>query len=326
MRQTWRANRGTQVLVKQPDIYYPPEHNIFNIQVEGFNKADSIHLPKCTIRPNKLESIIVLLTSREIITGLFQKFAENMLQTTSSVEHVYLILFLNNDDYKLIDTYPTFLKTTTRLKKLFKNVLITNTGLTESEDVYSMTSTGDFIPKYGLVSGPNLLFLGAMKFCKRFNTVLLLETDCILKHNWLIACENYVKYCGSFLISGSTYDGMGVVNLQFKNPSPFFHINGVAFYATGSPVFQKIMDELDPYLVYYAKYVSPINAYDYVMTYMIFHQLNEPNNFKFWKYVYRNIIKNTLIVNYSLSMDKTSSVSTIYQLFPSCVILHKKSV
>jgi hypothetical protein len=326
MKVSWRAktNSGTSVLVKPPDEYYIPENNIHRIQVEEFNKCDTIHVPTSSIRLNKLEAVIVPLTSREITTNTFQKFADNILLTTSSARHLYMILFVNNADYKKSDVYPTFLKTIRQLKKVFKNIFVVNLKLEKDDDIYSLTATGEFIPKYGCVSGPNLLFLGAMNFCKRFNTVLLLETDCILKEDWVVACDNYVTYGGTFLISGSTYDGIGNLHLHFKNPAPFFHINGVAFYNTGSDVFQKVISELDRYLIYYAKNVSPINAYDIVLTYMIFDQFNQLNNFKFWKYVYRNIVKNTLIINCSLHMDKSISIHTIHRLFPSCVILHKK--
>lgn len=382
MRPVWRAKQprpGTEVLVKKPDTYYLPETNIFDIQVEEFNKADTIHIPSCEIKKNKLEAIIVPLTSHEIVHDKFDLFAKIMIQTTPSVKHLYLILFINNSTYtdpeaeairqkekkkkddqenkekellkeeekgvfgnpqkvaekykevpeeeetiRYSEVYPKFLESVKQLKRIFKRVIIVNVDIPETADIYSVSYTGQVVPKYGLVSGPNLLFLNAMNYCRRFNTVLLLETDCILKENWIGACESYVNNCGTFLISGSTYDGSMHIEMNFKNPASFLHINGVAFYNTGSTVFQTVIDELNDYLPYYAKMVSPVNAYDYVMSYMIFHKLNEDTNFKFWKYVYRNIVKNTLILNYSLAVDKKKSVKDIYRLFPSCVVLHKK--
>jgi hypothetical protein len=203
-------------------------------------------------------------------------------------------------------------------------VYLINTAISKESDVYIVSTTGVPIPKYGYVSGPNLLFLNAMNHCKRFNTVLLLETDCILSKDWLTKCNAYVENVGSFLISGSTYDGSVEFLLDPSKLESFFHINGVAFYNTGSTVLQHVIKELDTHLQYFAKNVYPINAYDYVMTHMIFEKLKSAAQYKFWRYVYRNMIKNTLIINCSIPMDKSLKEDIIYKQFPSCVILHKK--
>lgn len=343
IRKSWarNVNPGAVVVSKKfIEDYYLVENDIRNIDVDGYNDADNIFIPT-DYQPNlnKLEAIVVPLSSYEIINDRFQVFAENMLSTTSDAKHMYLILVVNNDTYKNVEivnkedgsiekispnVYPNFLNTVKKLKNVFKNVFIHNVNIYPDDDVYTLTTQGECIPKYGLVSGPNILFLGAMNFCKRFNTVLVIETDCILRSNWLPACQAYVSHCGTFLISGSTYDGIGDVRLNTNNISSFFHINGVAFYNTGSTVFQKVIEELDKYLIYYAKKVSPINAYDIVLSHMILTNLSSHKNFKFWRYVYRNITKNTLIINCSLKLDKKTPSNNIYRLFPSCVILHKK--
>lgn len=308
--------------INNDTVYELPEHNLSNIQVD-FLPNNNLTIPDNVIL-NKLEAVTLLITSNEIISNRFEKFIMNILTTTTLSNDIYFLIFTNNNDYKLnLQIYLRFKQYITKLKKLFKNVCVVNTDIPKSQDVYILQRTNT-VPKYGNVSGPNLLFLYAMNYCKRFNTVLLLESDCILSNGWLDKCKSYVTHSGTFLISGSTYDGDVHIKINPKDISSFFHINGVAFYKTGSKELQKVIKELDSYLVYYAKNIFPINAYDYVLSNMIFHKLTIDDEFMFWKYIYRNITKNTLILNYSLQVDKNKSPEEIYKKFPSCVVLHKK--
>jgi hypothetical protein len=304
-------------------IYYLPENNIFDINVESLVEDDPRFIPTSVIE-NKLEAVIILLTSREIDASRFDFFIQNMLDTLEEHTHLNLIFFVNNENYKKSISYKKFSTYLSKLKPFFKRVDVINTNIQQIDDVYCLNSAG-IIPKYGLVSGPNLLFLNSMKHCKRFNTVLLLETDCIFKKGWLEKCNNYVNHSGYFLISGSTYDGCVDILYTEGYPEQMLHINGVGFYNTGNKVFQQLMKDLDPYLIYYAKNVYPINAYDYVLSAMLFKKLQSKDNFKYWRYIYRNITKNSLIINCSLPMDiEGTSKEKIYSIFPSCVILHKK--
>lgn len=300
--------------------YEISENNIFNINVEELNKNYPKYIPNVVIE-NKLEAVIILLTTREIVHIRFDSFIKNVTDTLEEHKDIRLIFFVNNEDYKNSINISIFLS---KLKPFFKSVDIVNVNIHINDDIYSLNPL-DKLPKYGLVSGPNLLFLYAMNYCKRFNTVLLIETDCIFKKGWLEKCNNYVNHCGYFLISGSTYDGCMDVVYDSKSPENMLHINGVGFYNTGNKVFQDVIKELDSYLIYYAKNVYPVNAYDFVLTSMIFKKLESKENFKYWRYVYRNITKNSLIINCSLSADRTgTSKEKIYSIFPSCVILHKK--
>jgi hypothetical protein len=208
----------------------------------------------------------------------------------------------------------------------FKFVDIINLNIHPIDDMYIQDSEKDkfkIIPKYGFTSGPNIMFLKSMQYASKYNTVLLLESDCILRQNWAIACINYVKYAGTFLVSGASYDGSMQIPIHEKNM--FFHINGVAFYKTGDPMFKNLLGHLDSYIL---KLVPDYGcaSYDLTITQMIFDMLElDKLNYDFWKYMYRNILKNTLIINASTLIDKNIPISTFYDKFPSCVILHKKT-
>jgi len=64
--------------------------------------------------------------------------------------------------------------------------------------------------------------------------------------------------------------------------------------------------------------------YDVGIAQCIENRLNMDADFDYWNFVYRQIIKNTLIVNYSLPFDKNTEIQDILFKFPSAVIIHKK--
>jgi hypothetical protein len=265
---------------------------------------------------NKLESIIILTTRREINEGSLDKLLDNISKVTSKTD-IDLNIFTNNSNHNPISL--------DKVNEIFNCVNIVNINIDPDSDIYLKEAGPDVkLPPHGAVSGPNILFLKAMNECKKYNTVLVLETDCILFPEWLEKSKNYVN-TEYFLMSGSTYDGYG--KIPHHDISMYMHLNGVAFYKTGSLVFQFIMLVLDKYIVYLVLSGDRVCAYDICITFMIFSYMSkspDPELIKFWRFAFRYIFKTSLIVNMSPKSDKRISEDEILSMHKNCVILHKK--
>jgi hypothetical protein len=106
----------------------------------------------------------------------------------------------------------------------------------------------------------------------------------------------------------------------------FLHINGVALYKTGSENLQLLISLLDEYIQHSVLWGFKVTPYDCMLTDMIISELNlnDLKNLRFWQRVYKNILKNTLIVNLSTLIDKVVTVGEVLKYHPKCEILHKK--
>lgn len=267
---------------------------------------------------NKLEAIVLLTTNKEINNGRFSKFINMLSNVTDEKFNVDFIISVNNNNHDSIQNEVV------KLKLCFKDLYYYNINIDTEDDIYTANINFTPVPKYGLVSGPNILFIKTMKKLHKYNTVLALETDCILYKNWVNTLINYVEYSGDFLISGSTYDGTIVIN-----PNEIIgnaHINGVALYKTGSNVFQFLLDRLNDYILELVDKMYIATAYDYVLCKLIFDKIKTSTNeeYTFWKVVYRYITKNTFIINASVAGDTNIPESVFLDRFPKCVVLHKK--
>jgi hypothetical protein len=263
---------------------------------------------------NKLEAVLLPVTNHEIDSGRFENFVNQF--SDMAYTGIDLVICINNDNHKL--HLFNFLNI---LSPVFQSVHIAYANIPIEEDIYTLDRTlYKTVPKYGLISGPNLLFLFSIRNCSHYNTVLLLETDCMLKKNWKDVCSNYLKYCGDFLISGAGYDGDAYLDVT---SSDFNHTNGVAFYKTSSPDFYKLIQAVENYIILAAP-VDPIIAYDIAITRTVYYKMKDSSTYKEWKTIFRKIVKNTLILNCSLVSDKHITLYECDQNFPSHVILHKK--
>jgi len=253
-----------------------------------------------------LECVALLTTTFEIKNGRLDKFIDRLLSTLVKTD-IEFVFFLNKSSSII---------RLRELSRFFKNVHVVSHDISEEDDTRHSTHVN---LTYGGCSGPNILFLKSAEYCRRYNTSLFLETDCILGETWLDDCINYVRYSGSFLISGATYDGL----LQIpRNDTVFFnHINGVAFYNTGNDYFKILLEKTDALIrTEVKKGIS--HAYDMALTLVVYE--NFDTNYEFWRFILRNITKTTLIVNYSLQADKHTSISSILAKYPGAVIIHKK--
>jgi len=246
------------------------------------------------LEPQFLECICLLTTKHET-HNRFTIFLKNLLETLT-LSDLDFIIFTNVTTDIDINLFRPF----------FKTVQLISHNLSPENDIYTP----------GLAIGPNNLFFKSMNYCKKYNTVLVLETDCVLKPNWVDTCVNYVKNTGSFLVSGSDYNGTHQNNLEDK--SIFFHINGVAFYNTRSHYFHTLIEKSEEFLIR----INHGGGYDLAMTDVIFENIKNNYSFYYWRFVYKNIIKNSFIINCAVSNH--IPIEEIEKLYPCAVIIHKK--
>jgi hypothetical protein len=265
---------------------------------------------------NSLECIAILVTDREINNGLLSNLLTNIKNTTPPND-IDLNIFTNNSNHN-----PVLLDD---VKDIFKSIHITNLDIDPDVDVYIKPPNKlDTAPQFGYSSGPNILFMKSMDICNKYNTTLVLETDCKLFPGWFEKCKAYVlsQY---FMISGSTYDGNNLI--PTTDMAMFFHLNGVAFYKTGSLILQFVFSELSRFIQYQVsenkKYYS---SYDICLIDLILTGCDEGNETsrKFWKNIMRYMFKTSLIVNASCDHDKYTNEQSLLDLHINCSILHKK--
>lgn len=275
---------------------------------------------------NSLDAVVLITTFKECISGRFSKFLERLfLVTTSPSKDVEFVISSN-------ERIPMDKQTIQKLEYLFKAVRLHVQHIPKQDDGYMSNDipfgTIPYVPEMGHTSGPNILFLNTMNYCKKYNTVLVLETDCILYESWVEKCKNYTNNCEYFLLSGATYDGIPTEASE-KNIVNFLHINGVALYKTGSSVFQYVMLELTEFIKESVsqKVRQGRVPYDLAITEMLLDRVANTstiNAYNFWRCVYRYVLKNTLIINASRDSDAELEPSKLLAFHKNCVILHKK--
>jgi len=279
---------------------------------------------------NVLEAMVLLVTSKEINDGRFTTFVKQLADIPWC--DLTFVIMTNNTSHKPIG------KDVELIMNKFKAIEVISVDILPFDDIYMLTNpvtkpqrkhilfhkyvpTTTVIPKYGNASGPNMMFLSAMDYCRKFNTTLLIETDCIVKPDFLTKLSLFTEYSGGFLIAGSTYDG---TRYSSPNTLGFFHLNGVALYNTGSKEFQTLVQNVDAYIVEHVKKETFV-AYDYAITQMVLNYILDHSKHAKWKHIYKQLIKTNYIVNMSTIEDKEVSVAHVNKLYPNHVILHKKS-
>jgi hypothetical protein len=181
------------------------------------------------------------------------------------------------------------------------------------------------VPAYGTKSGPNLLFFKAIEACKKYNTTLLLETDCFFQKDWLTKIKNFVSHSNGFWISGAIYDG----KVACKASSYMMtHINGgTALYATGNHNCQIFLRYAEQFMLKKIKEGMEGLAYDYCIKMFIDGNINNNShtteNILLWKLVNRQYLPNKLIGNFSIESDRDLKIEDINKIY-NYYIIHKK--
>lgn len=265
---------------------------------------------------NKLEAIVLPVTSSEIDNGSFERLIKQF-QKIDNTDLVFTIM-INNISHKT--NIKPFVKS---IERKFKTIEVCYLNIPPEDDIYVTESHPKMlpnVPELGYASGPNLMFLASMDYCKRFNTTLLIEVDCYFKKSFIHDLEMFTKYCGGFLIAGTTYDG---VSKGDPLTADFHHLNGVGLYKTGDHIFQHMMTELEKYIIEYVESEEPYIAYDIAIIRMIFRNISKERGDN-WKRVFKRYVKTNLIVNLSPRFD--ANVPDLLTKFPEAVIVHKKFI
>jgi hypothetical protein len=321
-----RAVKGGEGVVANVEL----QQNIPVVQPEPEKKSDLeslVPIPFSTEIPTEivgksttraLECIALNTTTKEILSGRFETFMNRLLECTvptDTTRSITLYIILNNT--LRIDVAKEWIP---KLAHVFKSVDVISLDIAAIDDLYVMNPRKDeTCGKYGFISGPYVMFSKTMYLCQRYNTTLLIETDCFLSENWVEKIYNYTKYVGGFWISGATYDGR--TNF-WGNRIMFEHINGVALYATSNIDFISFLKKFEEYFVFIVTQ-NKFWGYDFAIRAMVNYFLEDANCSYYWRIVNRNIITTQFIINSSSSVDNVSMEKEIKSAY-DYAILHKK--
>ena len=292
--------------------------NLINLNISTFIDAKTLIAPQ-----NELQAICLLTTDKEIENKQLEKFLDQIIKYTNKstfTQNIYFNIIVNNQ-YKHFESNQI-----NDLKKIFKQVNIIDLKLTEEADIYVNKETDiQKVPEYGLKSGPNISFFKTIQLSSIYNTILCLETDCLLSDNWLENIYLYTKYANGFLISGAIYDGSTPVKAA---SSMMNHINGgTGLYATGHPVLQKVISLCEDFLKKQVSDQMPGLAYDYALK--LFIDLGLDHNYmskidrEIWQFIYRNYLPCKLIINCSTDKRSLSTINLLQTKY-NYSVLHIK--
>jgi hypothetical protein len=195
-------------------------------------------------------------------------------------------------------------------------------------------------PKFGITSGPNILFFESMKRLSHHNHeyILLLEADTRpIKDLWLDGILEYLNV-NDFLIGGSIYKGD---HQEHLNSEWSDHLNGVAIYKN-SQNFQSLIEATESALLYIISTSKrlidqyhftditddvPRNAgidnlcvqlnYDILMYYIA-------KDSEKYQQIGNNLQDTSIITNMSLRTDYHIAESDVLARHPETIILHQK--
>jgi hypothetical protein len=287
-----------------------------------FNKShETINIYKNKIQ--YLDCVVINTTNIEYNDGRLFKFLSSLNDKIASKKKrkVNLVLFFNELNYEQYLEINDKIKKLDNITSFVDNLEIVSLNLHKKIDVYNKNDVGkNYL--YGFKSGPNIVFFNLIKYLIKYNTCLILEVDCmILKDNWL---DYSIKYCKNnyFFISGTNYNGFNRIGSQIGD-----HLNGVAFYNTSHLGFQQFLIDIEIYLLQELNHNKFI-AYDCAILFYMQNLKNasttEISEF-LYRYYYKMITTNNLIVNFSLESkyDYEFSVDYINTIF-NPVFIHKK--
>jgi hypothetical protein len=265
-----------------------------------------------------LEAVALITTASEIDNGRFQEFMKQF--ETMETCNLDFVVFVNKFTKKTQTL--AFRQEIYYYTKAFKSVEIHCINIPPHDDIYikSVLNKPSYFPPLGLCSGPNISFFIAMEYCKKYDTILLLETDCIVKERAFPALTAYINNAGDFLIAGAVYDGKyydgNIFSLRHT------HLNGVAFYKSGSSEFQQLMENVQSWI---AANVSKqwLLPYDIAITQFVLERLKTQNG-GYYRGVLRKLLRTTLILNYSIDATYNTDFNEITRTFPNHQILHIK--
>lgn len=318
----WRLPLPTFAKTSDPPLHTSSTTDITSEECLIYNPDHMLPTPFIAEK-NRLDAVVLSTCHKDIESGWLAVYLRTMVEKLSSAQQYPLTLYIA---YNRATPFSSDLQASIELcKERFKAVKVLNLRIPPEEDVYL---TGDLsgcaVPRLGNASGPNCAFFKIMRLLRAHNTVLQLETDCKLVGGWLDACIAYVNSPGQFLVAGANYDGAGIMtglNLT--------HINGVAFYKVGSPLFQQFLDMTERFILREVRFCNRTGvAYDQMMSYCLDAYLRAYtqlySQYMFYRYIYRMIVHTSLIVNVASDSPAEKKPVEYYVNSYNAVIVHQK--
>lgn len=266
-----------------------------------------------------MTGIAIATTHAEIASGRTENFLRKMVETADAGA-------LSKLAYRIYINRPCEIPASlgTLIGKI--GFEIVNLNLDPADDIHIPHPVGP-VPPMGLTAGPNITFFRIMRDAAAagHDTILLLETDCKFGEAWLERLAAYVSSAGNFWIAGALYDGHQIIN----NDLVLTHINGVALYNVGCATFQEFLNEVEQFIKWKVKYITPHAAYDMEIREYINNKLNQAADrndismWTHWRYVNRCLVPTQLIVNASCREDAVIPEKDLKALY-NYAILHQK--
>lgn len=268
--------------------------------------------------------ILLLVTEKEYDAGSVDKcILKYFVKQVSRDKKIDLYVYFNKgnaDKYKNLLEYKNL--------QNINDIFISSLNLNDAEDIYARTPkefsklkwTPDFT--LGGSTGPNNLFYRSFDnfFELNYRDILMLETDSQpIQDFWL---DKIINYCDQhrFLIAGSIYKGKQKFSIYEVWAG---HLNGIAIYRN-SPFLKKFIKESKKLIEYNVKK----NMNHYMSFDVAMHQLysglfgrwncHDQLNFD------NHLIDTKIISNFSLPIDKNTTIESVKQQYPQTIILHKK--
>jgi hypothetical protein len=277
---------------------------------------------------NNLEAIVINTTKHELNNGRLKRFL-NILNK-KSISNAYnidiYIVFNVITDEEILDLHDLIINNYENLINIIKLDNIISLDIPKRLDFYIKHHTRYLKGRFGNKSGPNYSFFRIMETFSHLNTILLLETDCYINdYYWIDKCYDYVIN-NKFLISGTYYTGLTKLGPNIVN-----HLNGVAFYKTGSQNFKIFIRRFRNYLLKSVLRNHRL-AYDIAMLNFM-EQLkrfgcrsnNKIHQF-YYKFLRSNLISNQIITNACIDsfFDMNIRISTLNHIYNNPLIIHTK--
>lgn len=308
-------------------------------------KQDKLKLPFKESQHNQKLAMALICTKKEYELGQVNKMLDHYFnKTPSNTQQFDLFIFFDQGDSK---DYADLLAY--EQHQSVHKIHIDSIDIPDHLNVYSHERDNKKIisefyqlncPKFGITSGPNILFFESIKRLSKHNHeyILLLEADTrAIKDFWYDGILEYLE-TNSFLIGGSIYKGK---QQEYLDSEWSDHLNGVALYKN-CPDLLKLIETTESSLSYIVSYsknlidkhkftdiTDPVPSGEGIdnlcvqLNYDILIYYIAKDSVQYQQH--ENDLQNIpIITNISLPEDRSTSEQQVLDDHPETIILHQK--
>jgi len=305
-------------------------YNLKDIRV--IDTDNSVHVKKRGLSieifkedKNRLDAIIINTTIKEL--PRLKQFLDvlNTKIINSNNVKIYIVFSqISNEEINYL--YDDIVNYYQNILKYLDKTHIVNLNIPPRLDFYVKGNVKNIRSPYGNKSGPNFTFFKLLDSFTRYNTILIIETDSYINNdNWIDIAYDYVKN-NSFLISGTYHRGLTKIGIDIIN-----HLNGVAFYKTGSLNFRTFISKFKNFFLRRVRFDRQL-AYDVAISHFLneirfrSHRTRNEVEQYYYKFLISNIISNQLIVNTCINnlFDRGIRLKTLNIIYNNPIIIHTK--